>query len=108
WRNEDLLVANAAIERCITHPLTANQRGALISAVYNLGPAVVCGSTLQRKANAGDMEGACRELTHARNSDGGSRGWSFVGNRYYQGLRNRRFHERAVCWPDFSGVIAGS
>lgn len=60
WRKEDLLAANRAIDRCINITLNANQRAALMDAVYNIGPSVVCGSTLQRKANAGQP--FCREL----------------------------------------------
>lgn len=107
WLIEDLRVANAAIDRCITHPLTANQRGALLSGVYNLGPQLVCGSTLQRKANAGDMEGACLELTHARNKRGEEKGWAYAAGVWFRGLWNRRADERAICWPNFGNVRAG-
>lgn len=107
WRNEDLLDAYYAVERCIHAPLTANQLGALIDGTLNLGPALVCGSTLQRRANAGDIAGACRELTEARNSDGGRRGWSFAGGRFVQGLYNRRVDDQAICWPDFGRVVGG-
>jgi lysozyme len=107
YKAADLLEAAQAVERCITHPLLPNQLGAFIDAAYNLGPAVVCGSTLQRKANAGDVEGACRELTDARNADGGRRGWSFAGGKFYPGLRARRIDDRALCWPSFANVRAG-
>lgn len=93
----DLLVANDAIDRCITQPLTVNERAALMSATINLGAAVVCGSTLQRKANAGDKAGMCRELTDALNARGEPMGWSYAGGVFYPGLRHRRFIERAQC-----------
>lgn len=110
WLHADIQEAASAVLRCINAPMTGGQLGAFTDAVLNLGPKVVCGSTLQRKANAGDMRGACTELTHAMNSDGQRRGWSFAGGRFYQGLRNRRFDERAACWPgipDFRNVVGG-
>ena len=108
WLQEDLLIANEAVERCITWPLQPPAHGAFIDAAFNIGPSVVCGSTLQRKANAGDIEGACRELTHAAQKDGRKLGWSFSAGKHYPGLRARRFDEYAYCWPDFSSVRAGA
>jgi lysozyme len=107
WRDQDVNEAAGHVLRCIQWPLTSNQFGALVDGAFNLGPQIVCGSTLQRKANAGDLEGACRELTHALNSDGGRRGWSFSAGTYFPGLRARRFDERAICWPDFANVVGG-
>lgn len=108
WLKEDMQLALETIDRCITYPLTSNQLGAFLDAVFNLGPKVVCGSTLQRKANAGDIKGACYELTQAANSDGGRRGWSFDNGVFLPGLYKRRMAELAICWPDFSKVSAGS
>ena len=96
YRQQDELEAAMTVARCIYTPMTENQLGALISGVYNLGPSLVCGSTLQRKANAGDIKGACAELSR----------WINAGGRPYRGLINRRADERYVCWPDFSNVIA--
>ncbi len=107
WRQQDIAEAQDIVAECIDYPLTANQLGALADGVVNLGPKLVCGSTLQRKANAGDMQGACRELTEARNSDGGKRGWSFAGGKFFAGLFARRTEERWICWPDFRNVKAG-
>jgi len=97
WLVEDLMAAAAEVERCITHPLTANQAGALIDAVFNIGPSVVCGSTLQRRANAGDMRSACAELDR----------WVYSHGVRYRGLERRRAAERSICWPDFSNVAGG-
>lgn len=107
WKREDMGDAQRVVIECIDWPLTSNQLGALQDGVYNIGPKVVCGSTLQRRANAGDIEGACRELTHARNKRGEERGWAYSAGKWMQGLMNRRVDERIVCWPDFSNVIGG-
>lgn len=94
---EDQAAAAAAVDRCIHVPLTAPQRAAFIDASFNLGPSVVCGSTLQRKANAGDIVGACLELTDALNSKGNRVGWVHAGGKVVDGLRNRRVDDRNAC-----------
>jgi lysozyme len=97
WREEDIADAMGHVARCITHPLTSNQLGAFTDAAFNLGPQVVCGSTLQRKANAGDIAGACAELDR----------WINAHGRPYRGLILRRADERAICWPRFTNVQGG-
>jgi lysozyme len=49
----DLAKAAAAVDRLVTVPLTVNQRGALASFVFNLGPNALAGSTLLRLLNGG-------------------------------------------------------
>lgn len=46
-----------------------------------------CASTLARKANAGDMPGACAELSK----------WVFANKAKLPGLVKRRAAEREVC-----------
>ncbi|KAF1045620.1 lysozyme [Xylophilus sp.] len=87
YLRQDLAAANDAIDRCIVTPLGVNQRAALISAVVNAGPPLVCGSTLQRKANAGDLAGMCAELSR----------WTWAAGRQLPGLVRRRAEERALC-----------
>ena len=93
----DTVTANKAVRACIHSPMTVNQEAALTSAAFNLGPRVVCGSTLGRFANADNWPAACRELTDAKNSKGEALGWSYAGGKFYPGLRKRRFAARAVC-----------
>lgn len=83
----DMLVANKAVRRCITVPMATNVEAALTSAAFNVGPRVVCGSKLQRKALAGDWAGACAELDR----------WKYAGGRVFKGLVLRRADERALC-----------
>lgn len=87
WLREDLDEANDAINRCISVPLNDNQRAALMSAVMNAGPSLVCGSSLQRKANAGDLMSMCGELSR----------WIYADGRVLPGLVRRRSEERALC-----------
>lgn len=84
---KDLAEAHSHVKRCITKPLPVGAEAAFISAAYNIGPKVVCGSTLQRKANAGDIKGACGQLLN----------WVYAGGKKVKGLVNRRQAEYKVC-----------
>lgn len=97
YRRADLDVAAADVARCIHVPLKVNERAAFQSAAFNLGAQVVCGSTLQRLANAGDITGACLQLTDALDKRGNAVGWTSPGTPVAQGLRNRRTDERNLC-----------
>lgn len=57
------LVRHADTLGCITQPLTDSQRAAFLSFAFNMGEGAFCKSTLVRKANAGDVQGACAELS---------------------------------------------
>lgn len=81
------LEKHAAALDCIRAPLTDGQKAAFLSFAFNVGNRAFCGSTLVRKANAGDMPGACAELSR----------WTIAGGRELQGLVNRRAAERQLC-----------
>lgn len=84
----DLQAAYADVRRCIAVPLKDNEAAALTSAVYNIGPRVVCGSTLQRLANAGQPAGVwCKQLLR----------WDRAGGRQVRGLTRRREAEARLC-----------
>ncbi|NID14365.1 glycoside hydrolase family protein [Luteibacter yeojuensis] len=87
FRDADIAVANEAVNRCLPMPKLPQIEGALTDAAYNLGPQVVCGSTLQRKALANDWPAACAELDKWRMADG----------RVLPGLVRRRSDDRGVC-----------
>lgn len=87
FKQADLEVANQSVKRCLTMPMLVQIEGALTSAVFNAGQGVVCGSTLQTKAQLNDWPGACAELGR----------WKYIGRQVSQGLENRRADERAVC-----------
>lgn len=72
---------------CVKAPLTDNQKVAFLSFTFNVGRSNFCGSTLVRKANAGDVMGACAELSR----------WTYADGKQLPGLVNRRAAERALC-----------
>lgn len=57
--------AESAIGRCVTVPLTQGEYDAYTSLAFNVGAGAFCGSTLVKKLNAGDYEGACAERVYA-------------------------------------------
>ncbi len=82
----DLLKHAQALD-CIKRPMTDGQKAAFVSFAFNVGNKASCDSTLARKANAGDMPGACAELSR----------WTWAGGRELPGLVKRRAAERELC-----------
>lgn len=87
FKDADIAIANATVRRCLTMPMLVQIEAALTDAAYNIGPSVVCGSTLQRKAQANDWPGACAELDR----------WKYAGGRVLPGLVRRRSDARGIC-----------
>lgn len=77
----------AELDKCLKVSVPIETKIALVSWTYNVGPGAACSSTLVRKANAGDIEGACNELPR----------WNRAGGRIIGGLTNRRVAERELC-----------
>lgn len=86
----DLLKHADALD-CIDRELTPGQTAAFLSFAFNVGAKNFCNSTLARKANAGDMAGACAELSR----------WTYAGGKQLAGLVKRRAAERAICEGEF-------
>lgn len=82
----DLLSAAASVDGAVTVSLTDNQRAALDDFVYNLGAGNFRASTLLRKLNAGDYEGAAVEFDR----------WDQAGGRVLAGLLRRRQAETTL------------
>lgn len=80
----------AGVLACIHVPLTDGQKTAFVDAAYNIGVPAFCGSSMARRANAGDMAGACDALLL----------WNKVDGREIPGLTRRRQAERALCRGD--------
>ena len=82
-----LQLASHAVDDCIRVPLPDYRRAAVVSFTYNVGRDAMCGSTLARKLNAGDIEGGCDELLR----------WDYAKGIQWPGLTKRRQAERNMC-----------
>jgi len=74
---------------CLTNPARVPDKTyvAFLSLSYNIGTGAFCRSTLVRKANAGDLRGACNEFPK----------WNKAGGRVIRGLTLRRAEEKTLC-----------
>lgn len=84
---QDLQPVRKTVDSLVKVPLSEYQRAALYSFTYNVGTRAFSKSTLLKKLNAGDQQGACEEL----------RRWIYAGGMKWTGLMNRREMERAMC-----------
>jgi lysozyme len=76
-----------ALKECVHVPLHQHEYDSLVAFSYNVGSGAFCRSTLVRKLNAGDYEGACKELLR----------WNRAGGKVVRGLVNRREQEYKLC-----------
>lgn len=83
---DSLNIAASHVEKCTPNVPDA-MKPALISFTFNVGSGAYCRSTLARKANAGDLVGACKELLR----------WTYAGGRQLPGLVARRKAEADQC-----------
>ena len=82
-----LLEFEAELNKCIKVPMTDKYKAAIISWAWNVGTPAACQSTLVRKLNAGDYEGACNQLPR----------WNKAGGKVLNGLVKRREAEKNLC-----------
>ena len=86
--DRDLERHAAGIAKCVPLArMTDGQKVAFVDAAYNIGVGAFCGSSMARRANAGDMVGACDALLM----------WNKVGGKEVRGLTRRRAAERELC-----------
>ena len=83
---EDYFEAQVAVKQLVTVSLSENQTGALSSFVFNLGKANLAKSTLLKKINIGDFDGAAKEFDK----------WVFAAGVKLKGLIARRAAERKL------------
>jgi len=86
----DLARFAAGVERLVQVDLTDNQFAAIVSFAFNVGLGALRDSTLLRKLNAGDYQGAADQLPR----------WNRGGGRVLPGLVRRRAAERALFLSD--------
>lgn len=76
-----------AVKRCAPVPMHPYEFSAYVSFTYNVGESAFCNSTLAKKLNNLDYEGACKELLK----------WDKVKGVTVKGLTNRRQAEYRTC-----------
>jgi len=84
---QDVLEHADAIAPCIKRKLPVETHAAFLSFAFNVGPKAFCASTLAAKMNAGDLAGACAQLSR----------WTLAGGVKWPGLVRRRADERKLC-----------
>lgn len=80
---DDVYEAEHSVNTLVKVPLNQNQFDALVSFVFNVGGSAFGKSTLLKKLNAGDYEGASKEFSR----------WNKAGGRELLGLTKRRLAE---------------
>ncbi|MEO1590268.1 MAG: lysozyme [Cyanobacteria bacterium J06632_22] len=83
---EDLNRFEKAVNDAVKVPINDNQFSALVSFTYNVGAGALRSSTLLKKLNRRDINGAANELPR----------WNKAGGRVLAGLTRRRNAERAL------------
>jgi len=96
--NTSLDKFSTAIDKCVPTDLPERTYVAFLSAAYNIGAPAFCSSSMARRANAGNLQGACDALLMW---DKATIGGIKVA---LPGLTRRRTEERALC---LEGVNAG-
>lgn len=84
---EDAVRHGLEIAPCLPADLPIETRAAFTSFGFNVGANALCKSTLAVKARAGDLKGACAELSR----------WTKAGGKELPGLVRRRKAERDLC-----------
>lgn len=80
---QDVQDAEQTVADLVNVPLEQNQFDALVSLVFNIGAGAFKNSTLLKKLNAGDVDGATKEFLR----------WNKVKGKVVSGLTNRRRQE---------------
>ena len=83
---DDLRKFEGYVTSAVHVPLTQAQFDALVSWTFNLGPGNLKSSTMLRKLNAGDYQGAADEMLR----------WNKSNGKVLAGLTKRRAAERAL------------
>ncbi len=87
---KDLTIAANAVNPLIKVNIPDYTRAALYSFTYNVGTGAFSRSTLLKKLNSGDQNGACNELLR----------WVYAGGKQWKGLMTRREIEEVICLGD--------
>lgn len=84
---DDLNKFEQGIMSCVKVPVSQGEYDAFLSLSYNIGTSAFCKSTLVRKLNAFDYDGACKEILR----------WDKFQGKVLAGLTKRRKAEFDLC-----------
>ncbi len=91
----DLQRFEGALKQCVTVPLYQHEYDAYVDHAYNIGTGAFCSSTIVRRLNAGDYQGACDAILMWKRV--GQQDCSIPGNRICWGLWQRRLATHKQC-----------
>jgi lysozyme len=83
----DIQKFEGALKQCVKVPLTQGEYDGYISLSYNIGSGNFCRSTLVKKLNQQDYQGACKEILR----------WDKFQGQRLPGLTKRRQEEYIKC-----------
>ena len=86
YMRHDLIEFEHTVNSSVKVPLNQNQFDALVSLAYNIGSSAFKSSTLVKKLNTGDYQGAADQFNV----------WINAGGKRIQGLVNRRDREKLL------------
>lgn len=78
------------VDTSVTYDVPLSMKAAMTSFAYNVGADAFKTSTMVKKANRGDLYGACQELDR----------WVYASRMWVRGLAERRKVEKALCLAD--------
>lgn len=87
WLAADLKKAEGVLRSTVKVPLQQGEVDAYVSFIFNVGGGNWRSSTLLRLLNQGKRKEACDQLPR----------WIYANKRELNGLKKRRYEERAVC-----------
>lgn len=92
WLDDDLKVVKRYVDPLIKVEINTLTQAALYSFAYNVGVGNFAKSTLLKKLNAGDPQGACDEMKR----------WVHAKGEVWKGLMTRREIESGICQVDLT------
>lgn len=84
---EHVEIFEDAVKTCAPVPMYQHEFDAYVSLTYNIGGNAFCKSTIVKKLNAYDYEGACKEILK----------WDKFQGKSLPGLTKRRTEEYNIC-----------
>lgn len=87
----DVQIAVLTVNNVVKVPISQNEFDALVDLAINIGSHAFATSTLLRKLNANDFDGACDEFDR----------WVFDNGKRVSGLQRRRDDEQDLFDPEF-------